>query len=55
MLAVTDSKMRCRSRDRMASAATVATPNSAPATSAAPKTVGRPRPLRLMMPVSPPM
>ncbi len=55
MLAVIESKIRFRSRARIASAATDATPNTAPATSDDKKTVGVPRPRRLTMPVSPPM
>ena len=55
MLAVIDSKIRWRSRARTASAATTATPKTAPATSEPNTTVGVPRPRRLTMPVSPPM
>ena len=54
-LAVTDSKIRWRSRDRTASAATKTAPKSAPATSELKKTVVVPRPRRFTMPVSPPM
>ena len=55
-LAVIDSKIRCRSRDRIVSAATDGHPEQPPRrTNAATTTVGVPRPRRLTMPVSPPM
>ena len=54
-LAVIDSKIRCRSREKMSNAAMIAVPKAAPATTEAAATVGVPRPRRLTMPVSPPM
>ena len=55
MLAVIESKIRFRSRAKIVSHATEATPNAAPATSEAKKTVGVPRPRRLTMPANPPI
>ena len=55
MLAVIESKIRFLSLDRIASAATVKTPNTAPATIDERITVSVPRPRRLTIPVSPPM
>ena len=54
-LAVIDSKSRWRNRTRTESAAIVKAPNTAPAATPPTKTVGVPRPRRLMVPMSQPM
>ncbi|AUS51467.1 Uncharacterised protein [Mycobacterium tuberculosis] len=53
--AVMTLKIRCRSRTMAANIPTIAAPNTNPPISDETTTVGVPRPLRLTIPVSPPM